>query len=42
MPLVQLDHIAIAYGHLPLPEDVSVQVDSGERIAIVERYTLAS
>ena len=37
MPLVQLDHISMAYGHLPLLNDVSFQVERAERIAIVGR-----
>jgi ABC transport system ATP-binding/permease protein len=37
MPLVQLDHISMAYGHLPLLNDASFQVDPAERIAIVGR-----
>ena len=37
MPLVVLDQVSIAYGHLPLLERVSLQVDPGERIAIIGR-----
>ena len=37
MPLVVLEHISHAYGHLPLLDDVALQVDAGERIAIIGR-----
>ncbi len=37
MPLLALEHIAHAYGHLPLLDDVSVQVEPGERVAIIGR-----
>jgi ATP-binding cassette subfamily F protein uup len=37
MPLVVLDQVSIAYGHLPLLEQVSLQVDAGERIAVIGR-----
>ncbi|MGE5361625.1 MAG: ATP-binding cassette domain-containing protein [Bacteroidales bacterium] len=37
MPLVSLDHISIAFGYLPLLEDVSLQVEPGERISIIGR-----
>jgi ATP-binding cassette subfamily F protein uup len=37
MPLVVLDQISIAYGHLPLLDRVSLQVDAGERIAVIGR-----
>jgi ATP-binding cassette subfamily F protein uup len=37
MPLVALDHISHAYGHLPLLDDVALQVEAGERIAIIGR-----
>jgi ATP-binding cassette subfamily F protein uup len=37
MPLVTLDAVSIAYGHLPLLDDASLQVDAGERIAIIGR-----
>ncbi len=37
MPLVALDHISHAYGHLPLLDDVALQVEPGERIAIIGR-----
>ncbi|MGE3273758.1 MAG: ATP-binding cassette domain-containing protein [Vicinamibacterales bacterium] len=37
MPLVTLDHVSMAFGHLPLLDDVSLQVDPGERLAILGR-----
>ncbi len=37
MPLVTLEHISHAYGHVPLLDDVALQVDAGERIAIIGR-----
>ena len=37
MPLVTLDQVSVAYGHLPLLDRASLQVDSGERIAVIGR-----
>ena len=37
MPLVTLSHVSMAYGHLPLLEDASFEIDAGERIAIIGR-----
>jgi ATP-binding cassette subfamily F protein uup len=37
MPLVALEHISHAYGHVTLLDDVGLQVDTGERIAIIGR-----
>ncbi len=37
MPLVALDHICHAYGHLPLLSDASLQLEAGERVAIIGR-----
>ncbi len=37
MPLVQLDHVSIAYGHVPLLDDVTLHVEAGERISIIGR-----
>ena len=37
MPLVVLEHISHAYGHVPLLDDVAMQVEPGERIAIIGR-----
>jgi ATP-binding cassette subfamily F protein uup len=37
MPLVTLDHVSLAYGHLPLLDDVGLQVDTGERVCVIGR-----
>ncbi len=37
MPLLTLDHISHAYGHLPLLDDVSLQLDARERVSIIGR-----
>ena len=37
MPLVALDNVSIAFGHLPLLSGASLQVDAGERIALIGR-----
>ncbi len=37
MPLVALERVSIAYGHLPLLSDASLQIDPGERIAVLGR-----
>jgi ABC transport system ATP-binding/permease protein len=37
LPLIALDQISIAYGHLPLLDDVSMQIDARERVAIIGR-----
>jgi ATP-binding cassette subfamily F protein uup len=37
VPLLTLDRITIAYGHQPLLDSVSMQVDQGERIAVLGR-----
>ena len=37
MPLIRLDNISLAYGHLPLLDDVDLQVDGGERVCLVGR-----
>ncbi|MCC7045017.1 MAG: ATP-binding cassette domain-containing protein [Acidobacteria bacterium] len=37
MPLITLSHVTTAFGHLPLLDDAALQVDPGERIAIIGR-----
>src|SRR5215218_3464951 len=37
MPLVSLDHIRMAYGHLPLLDDASLQIEAGERVCVIGR-----
>ncbi len=34
---MSLDRVAVAYGHLPLLEGASLQVDAGERVAVIGR-----
>ena len=37
MPLVTLDRVSSAYGHLPLLDNASLQVDAGERVCVIGR-----
>jgi len=37
MPLVSLDRISVAFGHMPLLDGASLQVDARERLAILGR-----
>jgi len=37
MPLVFLDRVSIAYGHLPLLADASLQVEARERVCVIGR-----
>src|SRR3954464_2378251 len=37
MPLVTLDRVSIAYGHLPLLDEVAMQIDARERVSIIGR-----
>ena len=37
MPLVTLDRVAIAYGHLPLLDEVAMQIDARERVSVIGR-----
>ena len=37
MPLVSLDRVSIAYGHLPLLADASLQVEPRERVCVIGR-----
>ena len=37
MPPVSLDHISIAFGHLPLLDDASLQIEVGERVGLIGR-----
>ena len=34
-PLIQLEQVSHAYGHVPLLDEANVQVASGERVAVV-------
>ena len=37
MPLLTLDRVSIAYGHLPLLDAVGLQVETGERLCVIGR-----
>jgi ATP-binding cassette subfamily F protein uup len=37
MPLLTLDRVSIAYGHLPLLDEVALQIDARERVSIIGR-----
>ena len=37
MPLVTLDRVSIAYGHLPLLDEVAMQIDPRERVSVIGR-----
>ena len=37
MPLVSLDNISLAYGHLPLLDGANLQIDARERVCVVGR-----
>jgi len=37
LPLVALDHVSVAFGHLPLLDDATLQIDARERVAIIGR-----
>jgi len=37
MSLVVLDHVSLAFGHLPLLDEVSLQLDPGERVSLIGR-----
>ena len=37
MPLVTLRQVSTAYGHFPLLDAASVQIDAGDRVAIIGR-----
>jgi ABC transport system ATP-binding/permease protein len=37
MPLLRLDNISLAYGHVPLLANVGFQIDAGERVCLVGR-----
>ena len=37
MPVLTLDHIAISFGRDPLLQDASLQIEEGERVAIIGR-----
>src|SRR2546422_9573618 len=37
MPLLRLDNISLAYGHMPLLDHVNFQIEAGERVCLVGR-----
>jgi ATP-binding cassette subfamily F protein uup len=37
LPLVTLDHVSIAFGHIPLLDDASLQIEAGERVCVLGR-----
>jgi ABC transport system ATP-binding/permease protein len=37
LPLVALDHVSIAFGHLPLLDDASLQIERSERVCVIGR-----
>jgi ATP-binding cassette subfamily F protein uup len=37
VPILTLDHVSHAYGHLPLLDDVSLQLEARERISVIGR-----
>jgi ABC transport system ATP-binding/permease protein len=37
MPLLTVDHVSIAFGHLPLLDDAYLQIEAGERVAVIGR-----
>jgi ATP-binding cassette subfamily F protein uup len=37
LPLLTLDSVSLAFGHVPLFEKASLQIDAGERIALIGR-----
>jgi ABC transport system ATP-binding/permease protein len=37
MPLVSLDRVSIAYGHLPLLDEVALQIEPRERVSVIGR-----
>jgi ATP-binding cassette subfamily F protein uup len=37
VPLLTLDHLSLAFGHLPLLDDASLRVEPGERICVIGR-----
>ena len=37
MPLVSLEQVSIAYGHVPLLDDVTLRLEPGERVCVIGR-----
>jgi ATP-binding cassette subfamily F protein uup len=37
VPLVRLDHVSLAFGHVPLLDDITLEIERGERVSVVGR-----
>src|SRR5712692_9145470 len=37
MPLIALDHVSLAFGHLPLLAEAVLRIERGERVSVVGR-----
>ena len=37
MPVLTLEHVSLAFGHLPLFEDANLRIEPGERLALIGR-----
>jgi len=37
VPLVALDRVSLAYGHVPLLDEIAFRIDSGERVSVLGR-----
>ena len=37
MPLIALDRVSIAFGHLPVLDEVGLQIEAGERVCVIGR-----
>src|SRR5712671_831977 len=37
MPLVSLDRVSVAFGHLPLLDEVQLQIEPRERVSVIGR-----
>jgi ATP-binding cassette subfamily F protein uup len=37
VPLVRLDRVSLAFGHVPLLDDITLEIDRGERVSVVGR-----
>src|SRR5436190_3642868 len=35
LPILTLDHLSLAFGHLPLLDDVGLQIDARERVSVI-------
>ena len=37
MPILTLDHVSLAFGHLPLLDDIGLQIEARERVSVIGR-----